>query len=346
MAAATIELLGIKQALRFTPKSIDQLAAGYNGLRTTKLTKLSTERAYYFSGFLAQLERALLAFTTDFLKLRGFEFVSVPDLISPEILQGCGMAREETGNRNTLVYNLEEKQHGKFALSGTSEMALAALHRNKILPASSLPIRLSAVSRCYRAEVSEINTGIYRVHEFTKVEMFGLCRPELSHALFLDFVSVQRDLVNALGLHAQVLDMPKEDLGLSAHQKYDIEAWMPGTGRYGEISSASNCRDYQSSRLNMRYRESDGATELPEKLPFVHTVNGTACAIPRMIITIMEQCQESNGVITVPEVLRKYLGDAVKAVKPSGPADIYWRKSIKDKTVQDSIARRKQSQVV
>ena len=144
--AAAVEIIGMKQAFRFVPKTIETLAAGYAGnLRRTKLTNLSTDRAYFFAGHFAKLEQALISFTTSFLKQRGFEFISVPDIISPEILDGCGMERLK--GRHNMIYFLDEQRHGRFALSGTSEMAIAAFHRNKVIPKDQLPIKLSAMSR-------------------------------------------------------------------------------------------------------------------------------------------------------------------------------------------------------
>lgn len=144
--AAAVELIGTKQAFRFVPKNIETLAAGYAGnLRRTKLSLLSTDRAYILAGLFAKLEQALISFTTGFLKQRAFEFISVPDIISPEVLDGCGMERLK--GRHNMIYLLDEQRHGRFALSGTSEMAIAALHRNKIIDRDQLPIKLSAMSR-------------------------------------------------------------------------------------------------------------------------------------------------------------------------------------------------------
>lgn len=199
--AKVVEFLASKPQFSFPIKDVQQIGAGYGGLRRTKLTNLSTERSYFFSGFLAKLEQALISYTTSILKLRGFEYVSVPDILQPEILEGCGMLKP---GEHSMVYFLDPKRHGRYSLSGTSEMALAAMWRNKRIDNTNLPIRQSAVSRCYRAEVSDIQEGIYRVHEFTKVEMFGICRPADSDHLHNEFLGIQVNIVNSLGLHAQV----------------------------------------------------------------------------------------------------------------------------------------------
>ena len=178
-------------------------------------------------------------------------------------------------------------------------MALAgyfAGSRNKL---KDLPIKYTAVSRCFRAETSSLQEekGIYRVHQFTKVEMFSVCREDQSEELLNEFKEIEIDLFKSIGLHFQLLDMPPCELGAPAYRKYDIEAWMPAREMWGEISSCSNCTDYQARRLDIKVDDDK----------FAHTVNGTACAVPRMLIAILETFQNDDGSITVPKVLRKYL---------------------------------------
>lgn len=175
-----------------------------------------------------------------------------------------------------------------LCLSGTSEMALAAYFSGKTLEASVLPKKVMAVSRCFRAEASESKVKFYRVNCFTKVEMFAVCQPDQSNAVHEYFREVQCRLFEKLGLCFKLYDMPIKDLGASAYRKYDIEAYMHSFKGFGEISSTSNCTDYQSKRLNIYYRDGD------EKY-HAHTVNGTACAIPRMLIAILEQHQVSRS---------------------------------------------------
>lgn len=200
------------------------------------------------------------------------------------------------GERNQ-VYKLLPSN---LCLSGTSEMALAGYFAGSRLKETQLPVKVTAVSKCFRAETSGIQEerGIYRVHQFTKVEMFSVCRPSESTALLDEFREIEINLFKNLGLHFQLLDMPPSELGAPAYRKYDIEAWMAGRKMWGEISSCSNCTDYQSRRLNIKIDATD---------EFAHTVNGTACAIPRMLIAIIETFQREDGSIAIPAPLQKYM---------------------------------------
>lgn len=201
-----------------------------------------------------------------------------------------------------------------MCLSGTSEMALAGYFSNKVFPADKLPMKVAAVSRCFRAEASSIaeERGIFRVHQFTKVEMFALVEPSKSDETLEEFRQLEENNFESLGLHYKTLDMPAHELGAPAYRKYDIEAWMPGRNMYGEISSCSNCTDYQSRRLGIKYKASDGQTR------HLHTINGTACAVPRMLIAIVENFQNNNGTIEIPKVLQKYFGGSNKILKQKG----------------------------
>lgn len=200
-----------------------------------------------------------------------------------------------TDGERTQVYRILPSN---FCLSGTSEMALAGYFAGSELKENQLPVKVTAVSRCFRAETSKLQEekGIYRVHQFTKVEMFSVCQATESAAMLEEFKEIEINLFKNLGLHFKLLDMPPCELGAPAYRKYDIEAWMPGRDMWGEISSCSNCTDYQSRRLNIKIGDQ-----------FAHTVNGTACAIPRMLISIIETFQREDGSIPIPEVLRKFM---------------------------------------
>lgn len=171
-----------------------------------------------------------------------------------------------------------------------------------------------------------------RVHQFTKVEMFGVTSPDViaSDSLLEEFVSIQKELFSGLGLHYQLLDMPLHELGRPAYRKFDIEAWMPGRKMYGEISSASNCTDYQSRRLNIQTVDSTGSQK------FVHTINGTACAVPRTLIALLEMNQQSNGDVVIPACLQPYCNGIQRLVKPNNRFDIRW---IKFKSQQSKMQR-------
>ena len=289
-------------------RSFEEISKVLNGSRTSDTGQTSTEKSYYLLGPLAELEQALIHFTVNHLITRaGFQLVSVPDLLNPQILEACGL---KTTGEITNVFKLDERFYGPKALSGTAEMAFGSLFANQKIefPVDNQVKKFAAVSRCYRAEstMGKKEKGLYRVHHFTKVEMFALTPndPGLSNLVHEQMLSIQQRLFDDLLLHYRVLDMHPGDLGAPASRKYDCEAILPGNNSnlnekfYGEISSTSNCLDYQSRRLNLR----DAETGM-----FCHTINGTACAVPRMIMAICEQKQLNNGCVNVPEKLRPYM---------------------------------------
>lgn len=291
-----LKCVGQKPVFNFKPFPLNKMKKVKYCLKTDNLTNYCGDRSYYFIGPLAKIEHALVQYTLSKLVKKGFKLVSVPDILPDELIQRCGM--DTVGERNQ-IYTLDDNYYGKkWCLSGTSEMALAGSLMNKNIPKSKLPLKLCSVSRCYRAEVSNIaeEKGIYRVHQFTKVEMFGACLPEESENMTLYFRSIQEELFKPLGLHYRVLDMAKHELGNQAYRKYDIEAWMPGRNKFGEISSCSDCTDYQSTRLGI---SSDGVC--------LHTINGTACAVPRLIIALAETHQTADGSFKLPEELHSYV---------------------------------------
>jgi len=288
-------------------RKFEDIARILSGARLNNLTLMSGDRTYYLTGPLAELEQALIQWTVDQLVSSGFMLLSVPDLLHPSIISACGM---NVDGERTQVYQLDS-YYGQVALSGTAEMALGGYLAGKTFTRDQLPSRMCAVSRCYRAETGRAmeEKGLYRVHQFTKVEMFSLTSSDEgeSRSAMNMVHSVERDLFTKLGLSYRVLDMCGDELGDPAAEKYDIEAWLPGKGMWGEISSCSNCTDYQARRLGVKME--DGS--------FCHTVNGTACAVPRMVIAICEQMQLVNGSVVIPEVLRPYMrGQEVMEPKP------------------------------
>ncbi|KAI9554551.1 hypothetical protein GHT06_019824 [Daphnia sinensis] len=317
-----VEAPGQKPAWSFPAQEFHTIARNLDLLRTENLGNLTGPRSYYFIKELAQLEQALIHFTVAALEKKGFTLFSVPDLLHSRLIESCGM---DTKGERTQVYKLEPEFYGDVCLSGTAEMALASYFTEAVIPVTQLPIKMAAVSRCYRAETSNVQEerGIYRVHQFTKVEMFGVTSGDVaaSDALLEEFVAIQKELFSSLGLHYQLLDMPLHELGAPAYRKFDIEAWMPGRNMYGEISSASNCTDYQARRLNIQSIDSSNT------LRFVHTVNGTACAVPRTLIALLEMHQQCNGEVTIPSALRPYLNGMERLRKPSQPFKIKWIKS-------------------
>ena len=261
-----------------------------------RAAKVSGSRFGYMLGGLARLEFALVNFAMDRLMGHGFTPVVPPVLVREEALFGTGFF---PGDREQ-VYSIPEDD---LYLVGTSEVSLAAFHGDEIIPSDELPIRYVGFSTCFRREAGTYGKdtrGIFRVHQFDKVEMFSFTRPDDSPAEHEFLLEREEDLVQALGIPYRVVNIAAGDLGASAAKKYDIEAWFPGQGRYREITSTSNTTDYQARRLKVRYRSDEGNR-------LVHTLNGTAVS-GRFLIAIMENYQMPDGTIEVPEVLRPYAG--------------------------------------
>jgi seryl-tRNA synthetase len=267
---------------------------------------------YYLKGMAVQLELALVSYALEMAAKRGWKLVKPPDVVRMEVALACGFRpRDHEGEQiyqlaNVSANNTGAKNgRGRLCLAGTAEIPLAAMHIEETFKESELPIKYVGVGTAYRAEAGsrgKETRGLYRVHQFTKVELFAWTREEQSDAMLTEILELQKAIVEGLGLCAQILDMPPHELGNSAYRKYDIEAWMYGSGRWGEITSASNCTDYQSRRLHTRYQRTDG------KAFFAHTLNGTALAVPRMIIAILESGLQEDGSVEIPMALRKYVG--------------------------------------
>ncbi|CAH0553267.1 unnamed protein product [Brassicogethes aeneus] len=299
-----LKIVNGKRKFNFDELEFHNITKRLNLVRSEHLGNLSGSKSYYLLGEMVELEQALINYFCEKLYNSGFELISVPDILHRKVIESCGM---NTSGTRTQVYSLDKNLHDPdLCLSGTSEMALAGYFANNTLELNmdyGLPKKLMAVSRCYRAETSNTaeEKGIYRVHEFTKVEMFLLCTSEQSHEMLEDIRKMQEENFASLDICFQVLDMPPHELGAPAYRKYDIEAWLPGRKIFGEISSCSNCTDYQSRRLGIKYKSKDG------DIKFAHTLNGTACAIPRLLIALSETGQNKNGTISIPKVLQKYM---------------------------------------
>ncbi|KAJ8686262.1 hypothetical protein QAD02_022056 [Eretmocerus hayati] len=296
----TLRFVGDPPKFRFKPREFSQLAEKLKFLRTDRLGPVSGSRSYILLGDLAELEQALVQYTLKELLKNGFQLISVPDILPSQVIERCGLI--SSGERR-LVYQIESLYGDELSLSGTAEMALAFKLSDKLLPCAKLPLKLAAVSRCYRAEVSNLSEerGIYRVHQFTKVEMFICSQHSTSTEIMDSIVEIQEILFKNLGLHFKILDMPPNELGSPAYRKIDIEAWMPGRQQFGEISSCSNCTDYQARRLNIKCEDNQGSSL------HAHTLNGTACAIPRMLIALCETHQTANHEIAIPDALVPYM---------------------------------------
>ncbi|XP_076752154.1 serine--tRNA ligase, mitochondrial-like [Xylocopa sonorina] len=291
---------GCKPEFDFKPEQFSELVTKLKLLKSQHLGPFIGQRGYILLGDLAELENALVHYTVGKLIRFGFKLISVPDIIPTKVIERCGLIAD---NERTLTYNLDPFYGDDYSLSGTAEMSLAYKVMNTVFDSADLPLKLAAVSRCFRAEVSNLmeERGIYRAHQFTKVEMFVCSKGEESQRLFQELHKIQENLFSSLDLHFQVIDMPPHDLGAPAYRKVDVEGWMPGRNLYGELSSCSNCTDYQSRRLGIKYKTKNG------DILHVHTLNGTACAIPRMLIALCETYQTKHGRINIPQVLMPYM---------------------------------------
>lgn len=292
------------------------------------ISNVGGEKSYALLGSLAKLEKALMKWSlNELVSKHKFTPVIVPNIIHDDVVERCGFPTKSSrsqvykisSNTEDCILNPNDKSsdnRNQSCIAGTSEFALASIHIGDSIPAVDLPLRYCALSRCYRAETSNTHSewGLYRVHYFNKVEMVALVLPSESEKMHEELLEIQKDLFTQLGLQFQVLDMPKSDLGLSATKKYDVEAWLSGRGRYGEISSTSNCTDYQSSRLNIRYSKLvEGDDQLQVENGFVHTLNGTACSSIRTMIALIEQHQNEKGKVDLPKTLVPFM-DGVTSI--------------------------------
>ncbi|XP_045163076.2 serine--tRNA ligase, mitochondrial-like isoform X2 [Mercenaria mercenaria] len=327
-AAILVDLVGHKRETSGDQpqlKTMLELGEHLGMLRTSNVSLTTGHTTYYFLDQLAMLEQALVKYTVDYLLQKGFQLVSVPDLLHPEIIESCGF---KTTGDVAQVYRLDTARHPDLCLIGTSEMSLAGYFTDEVQKIKDLPIKFAAVSRCYRAETShmEDDLGLYRVHQFTKVEMFGVTSNssgEEGNDLLMELIDIEKTLFSQLGLHFRVLEMPTTELGAPAHRKFDIEAWMPAKQFWGEISSASNCTDYQSRRLSIKYSTDSG------DLNHCTTVNGTACAVPRTLMAVCETHQNQDGSINIPSVLQKCMDGLQVIIKSDCVPKLSWIKSNK-----------------
>lgn len=301
--ARVLHVVGDKPAFSFQPRGHLEIAEKLDIIRQKRLSHVSGHRSYYLRGAGALLQHGLVNFTLNKLIHRGFTPMTVPDLLRGAVFEGCGMTPNASPSQ---IYNIDPSRFEDLNLAGTAEVGLAGYFMDHSVAFRDLPIRMVCSSTCYRAEThtGKEPWGLYRVHHFTKVEMFGVTGPglEQSSQLLEEFLSLQMEILTELGLHFRVLDMPTQELGLPAYRKFDIEAWMPGRGRFGEVTSASNCTDFQSRRLHIMFQTEAGA------LQFAHTVNATACAVPRLLIALLESNQQKDGSVLVPPALQPYLG--------------------------------------
>lgn len=291
-----VKKVGTPRKFTFPPKDHIQLGEELDLIDFDRGTKVSGPKFYYLKNEAVFLEQALIMYALNILRKHNFTPFITPDVAREEILKGIGF--NPRGNESN-VYAIEDEG---TCLVATAEITLGGYHSGEILPKEKLPLFYCGLSHCFRREAGaagQFSKGLYRVHQFDKVEMFVYCTPEDSDKIHEKLRLIEEEIFTGLGLPFHVVDTCTGDLGAPAYRKWDLEAWMPGRngGEYGEVTSTSNCTDYQSRRLNVRYKDDDG------KNKYVHMLNGTAIAVGRAMLAIFENYQNEDGSITVPEVL-------------------------------------------
>jgi seryl-tRNA synthetase len=297
--SVVLRLVGEPPVFDFEVKDHLDLGIALDVIDMERGAKVSGSRFAYIKGDLVLLQFALVRYGLDIIGAKGFRPVVPPVLVREEAMYGTGFFPTDRAQ----VYETVDGD----CLVGTSEVPLAAMHMEEFLEAEKLPLRYAGYSTCFRREAGAAGRdtrGILRVHQFDKVEMFSFCLPEQSAAEHALILSAEEEILQGLGIPYRVVNIAAGDLGAPAAQKFDCEAWMPGQSQYREVTSCSNCTDYQARRLNCRYRTDKGPR-------FVHTLNGTGIALGRTLIAIMENYQRADGTIAVPEVLRPLMGKDV-----------------------------------
>ena len=296
----TIEHIGTPRDFAkdgFEPRDHVELGKLLGAIDTERGAKVAGSRSYYLTGVGALLEFALVNYAIQSAVKNGFSPVIPPVLVNPAAMEGTGFLGQAAEN----VYRIEKDD---VYLVGTSEVPLAAMHMDEILPSEKLPLRYAGYSSCFRREAGTYGKdtrGIIRVHQFDKVEMFSFCKPEDAKEEHKRLLQWEKDFLTAMEIPFRVIDVASGDLGSSAVRKFDIEAWIPTQGAYREVTSTSNCTEFQARRLNIRFKDAEGTKAIA-------TLNGTLVAIPRMIVAILENHQNADGTVNVPAVLQPFLG--------------------------------------
>ena len=292
-----IEHVGTPRTFDFEAKDHVELGKLLGAIDTERGAKVAGSRSYYLTGSGAMLEFALVNYAISSAVQAGFTPVIPPVLVNPLAMEGTGFLGQAAEN----VYHLEKDD---VYLVGTSEVPLAAFHMDEVLPVEKLPIRYAGYSSCFRREAGTYGKdtrGIIRVHQFDKVEMFSFCHPDQAQEEHKRLLQWEKDFLNAMEIPYRVIDVASGDLGSSANRKFDIEAWIPTQNAYREVTSTSNCTEFQARRLNIRFKDADGTKS-------VATLNGTLVAIPRMIVAILENHQNADGTVNIPKALQAFLG--------------------------------------
>ena len=293
--------VGTKPSFSFTPKDHSELGTSLDVIDIERGVKISGSRFYFLKGMGARLELALMQLALDQASKAGFTALITPTLVKPSVMQGTGFL----GEHSSEIYYLPADD---LYLTGTSEVALAGYHSEEIMDSLEEPKRYAGWSTCYRREAGSYGkdvTGILRVHQFNKLEMFSYCKPEEAEKEHERLLAWQEEMLQKCELPYRVIDVAAGDLGSSAAKKFDIEAWVPSQERYRELTSTSNCTTYQARRLNTRYRDDSGKPKIAA------TLNGTL-ATTRWLVAILENHQQEDGSVLIPAALRPYLGGAEK----------------------------------
>lgn len=283
----------------FDIKSHDEIGEENNWIDFEAGAKVSGSKFYFLKNDMVRLEFAIMMFGLDFLKRRGFELMMTPDMAKARYYLGTGYAPK---GDEAQIYEIKDQDLGLIA---TAEITMAGLHADEVLKETELPMKYAAISHCFRQEAGaygKFSKGLYRVHQFTKLEMFAYTTPEESQAMHQEFLKTEEELAQELEIPYLVLEMCSGDLGSIASKKYDLEAWMAGRNGYGEITSTSNTTDFQSRNLNIKYEKADGSRE------YVHMLNGTALVSSRIPIVILENNQQKDGSVKLPKALVPYMG--------------------------------------
>jgi len=283
----------------FEPKDHLELGKALGILDFETGAKVTGSQFYFLYGDGARLELALTMYAFDKLSKEGFLPVITPDLAKSRFYLGTGY---QPKGDEAQTYTIEGEDLGLIA---TAEVTLAGSHADEVIPEEKLPLKYIGYSHCFRKEAGaygKYSKGMYRVHEFSKCEMFIYCKPEDSEKMHEELLRMEEEIYQELGIPYRVLEMCTGDLGAMAARKFDIEAWMQGRGDYGEITSTSNCTDYQARNLNIKYKKENNETE------FVHMLNGTAIVMSRVPLAILENFQNKDGSVNIPKVLQKWMG--------------------------------------
>jgi seryl-tRNA synthetase len=307
-----VKRVGNPTEFNFEPKDHVQLGADLDLIDFDAATRVSGTKFYYLKNEAVILEMALVRYALEVLMKKGFTLFTTPDVAKTEILEGIGF---NPRGAESNVYTVEGEG---TCLIGTAEITLGGYYSGSVLDRSALPLRLAGVSHCFRREAGaagQFSKGLYRVHQFTKVEMFAYTRPEDSDRVHEELRGIEEEIFAGLGIPFRVVDTCTGDLGAPAYRKWDLEAWMPGRngGDWGEVTSTSNCTDFQARRLDVRFKDEDG------KNKYVHMLNGTAMACSRGIISVLENFQRADGSVAIPPALVPYCGfSEIRRAKAAG----------------------------